>query len=122
VSGREPENGYVIDAGTLGESRTVVFNWNPVEGADAYRFTLFQETAPGVRRPVISFEGPGTSYTLEDLSLLDMGRFVWQVEALGRGAGGAVQRRGILGENRFTVDIPQPDAPRVRDTGILYGR
>jgi hypothetical protein len=122
ASERSPENGYVIDPGTLRDSRTIVFNWNPVQGANAYRFTLFQETASGLRRPVISFEGPETSYTLEDLSLLDLGRFVWQVEALSQGADGTVQRQGIPGENRFTVDIPQPNAPRARDTGILYGR
>ncbi|MDR0404108.1 MAG: hypothetical protein LBH35_11050 [Treponema sp.] len=119
VSGRRPENGYVIRAETLRESRTVVFSWNPVAGADLYSFTLFYETESGPRRSIVGFEGPETSYTLEDLSLLDTGRFVWRVEALGRGA---EARRGTPAENRFIVDIPQPDIPRPRSPETLYGR
>jgi hypothetical protein len=120
ASGREPESGYVINRAALLESRAIVFSWNPVAGADAYVFTLFHEIAPGERRPVISSEGPATSYTLNNLSLLDLGRFVWQVEAVTRGTDGG--RRGIPGENLFTVDIPLPDTPQARDPGILYGR
>jgi hypothetical protein len=118
-SGREPENGYRLDPGTLRESRTIVFRWNPVDGADGYIFTLFHETGPRQRRQVLTLEGPETSYTLEDLSILDLGRFVWQVEAVNRGGGG---RRGSPGENLFTVDIPQPEIPRGRNPGDLYAR
>ncbi|MDR2143217.1 MAG: FecR family protein [Treponema sp.] len=122
ASGRTPGNGYVVDLLALMESRTIVFRWNPVAGADAYVFTLFQETGPGVRQPVISTEGPETSYTLEDLSLLDLGRFVWQVEAVNRGSDGSAGRRGTPGENLFIVDIPQPGTPQVREPGVLYGK
>ncbi|MDR0655128.1 MAG: FecR family protein [Treponema sp.] len=118
-SGRRPETGYVLDLVALSESRTLVFSWNPVDGADAYAFTLFRETGPGRREPVVNSEGPQTSYTLEDLSLLDTGRFVWQVEALNRETG---ERRGRPGENVFTVDIPQPAVPRGQNPGDLYGR
>jgi hypothetical protein len=111
----------MIDYGTLRESRTIVFNWNPVEGADSYRFSLFQETAGG-RQSIVTFEGPGTSYTMRDLSLLDLGNFVWQVEAISRGRDGTLGRRGTPGENRFVIDIPQPNAPRALDMGVLYGR
>jgi hypothetical protein len=121
-SGREPGNGYRVDPATLRDSRTIAFKWNPVAGADAYVFTLFQETGSGERRTIVSSGGPETSYTLEDLRLLNPGRLVWRVEAVGRGADGAVERRGTPGENRFTVDIPQPDVPQGRDPGILYGR
>jgi hypothetical protein len=93
-----------------------------VAGADAYVFTLFRETESGERRLVVSSEGPGPSYTLEDISLLDSGGFVWRVEALSRRPDGTVERSGTPGENRFTVDIPLPAVPRVRDPGILYGR
>jgi hypothetical protein len=122
ASGRKPESGYVIDAAFLRESRTIVFSWNPVEGADAYVFSLFQETGAGQRRSVIKSEASETSYTLEDLSLLERGRFVWQVEAVNRGTDGSGGRRGSPGENLFTVDIPQPNIPRGRDPGALYGR
>ncbi|MDR2143077.1 MAG: FecR family protein [Treponema sp.] len=122
ASGRRPRNGYVVDLLALMESRTIVFSWNPVAGADAYVFTLFQETGSGRRQPVMSTEGPETSYTLENLSLLDLGRFVWQVEAVNRGTGGSAGRRGTPGENLFIVDIPQPGTPQVREPGVLYGK
>jgi hypothetical protein len=82
-------------------------------------FTLFRETGSGERRPVVSFESPESSYTLEDLSLLDIGRFTWRVEAISRGAAG---RRGTPGENLFTVDIPRPGMIRGQVPGVLYGR
>jgi hypothetical protein len=119
ASGRKPEGGYVINHDILRESRTIVFSWDPVAEADAYIFTLFHEAEPGRRRSIVSSESPETSYTLEDLSLLDLGRFVWQVEAVSREADG---RRGIPGENLFTVDIPQPDTPRGRAPEALDGK
>jgi hypothetical protein len=111
----------VINAETLLESRNLVFTWEPVAGADAYVFSLFRESGSGLQ-PVFSAEGPESSYTLEDLSLLDQGSFVWRVEALSREAGGKVTRGGSPGENRFTVDIPQPGTPWARTPGVLYGR
>jgi hypothetical protein len=122
ITGRIPANDYVISPETLQASRTIAFNWDPVAGADAYIFTLLHENALGVRRPVANVETSNPSYTLADLSLLDQGRFIWQVEAVSRGPGGTIERRGIPGENRFTVDIPQPKTPRGRDVGTLYGR
>jgi hypothetical protein len=112
----------VISPDTLGESRTIVFTWNPVAGANAYAFTLFRETESGARQSIVSSDGPETSYILNDLSLLDMGRFVWRVEALSREAGGTVERNGTPGENRLIVNIPQPDTPQGRIPEALYGR
>jgi hypothetical protein len=112
----------VINAETLRESRTIVFSWDPAAEADAYVFTLFRETGSGLRQSIISSRGPETSFTLENLSLLDLGYFVWQVEALSLGDDGTVLRNGIPGENRFVVDIPMPDIPRGLDPGVFYGR
>jgi hypothetical protein len=122
ATGRLPANGYVITPDALRTSRNIVFSWNPVAGADGYIFTLLQENASGVRRLVAGAETFVPSYTLVDLSLLDYGSFIWQVEAISRGPDGVIERRGTAGGNRFTVDIPAPETPRGRDTGILYGR
>jgi hypothetical protein len=122
ASGRIPANGYEINSEALRESRTIVFTWNPVAGADTYVFTLFRETESGLRQSIVSSEMPETSYTLEDLSLLDIGRFVWRVEALSRKIDGTVDRSGTPGENRFVVNIPQPNTPRGRTPEVLYGR
>jgi hypothetical protein len=122
VSGRRPENGYVLDSETLRESRVLVFSWNPAADANAYVFTLFRETGSGLRQSIVSSRGPETSYTLSDLSLLDLGRFIWQVEAVRLRDDGTVLRSGIPGENRFVVDIPLPEIPQVQDPGVFYGR
>jgi hypothetical protein len=122
AAGRIPPDGYVISFGTLKASRTIAFNWSPVTGADSYIFTLFYESPFGGRESLIVAEDSRASYILEDLSLLDQGNFIWQVEAVSRGPDGTLERRGTAGENRFTVDIPKPEAPRGRDAGALYGR
>jgi hypothetical protein len=119
---RKPENGYVVGPEVFLESRTIVFSWEAVAEADTYIFTLFQEIDSGTRQTIISAEGPETFYTLENLSLLELGRFVWRVEAVDRETDGTIERRGIPGENQFTVDISLPDRPRGRDPGVLYGR
>ena len=62
-----------------------------------------------------------TRWSLTDLSILDMGTFVWQVEAVSRNRGGAIERRGKLGENTFFIDIPPTARIEVEDTGVLYG-
>jgi hypothetical protein len=69
-----------------------------------------------------------TAWTLTDLSRLDVGTFVWQVEAVvaepaeGQGASATIIRRGEIGENRFTIDFNPPSAPKPREPGKLYGR
>jgi hypothetical protein len=34
---------------------------------------------------------------------------------------GIIEQRGTTAESRFTVDIPLPGNPRLRETGPLYG-
>jgi hypothetical protein len=69
-----------------------------------------------------------TALTLEDLTLLDVGPFVWRVEAIAaepdedrRGVPGTITRRGEIGENRFTINFSLPGAPVPRKPGVLYG-
>jgi hypothetical protein len=112
-----PENGYRIGPAQLRRSRTLTFRWKEVGGADGYIFTLRE--APGGN--ILAAETlTDTSYTL-DLRRLDRGDFLWQVEAV-RQNSSLIERRGTVAENRFTVDIPLPGNPRLRETtGPLYG-
>jgi hypothetical protein len=113
---RRPEDNYVIGPDQIRQSRTLTFQWTEVPEANGYIFTL--RDAAG--KTLIAGEPRAeTSHTL-DLRSIGQGNFVWQVEAVRRN-GGNIERRGILAENHFTVDIPRPGNPRVRDTGILYG-
>jgi hypothetical protein len=100
--------------------QNIVFRWDAVPGANAYIFTLFQQTASGRRQIIRTAPQPQTFWTLEDRSLLSRGTFDWQVEAVYLAAGGRVERWGETGENSFVLDIPVPTL-RVQEPGILYG-
>ncbi len=53
-----------------------------------------------------------TEYILKDMSILDVGTFVWKVE-----------QNGITSSSDFTIEIPIPKAPvfKFKPTGKLYG-
>jgi hypothetical protein len=124
-----PVDGFVLGPEQIRQSRRLAggkavgpleFSWQEVPGANSYNFTLLAETPRGLR-PILSVEGSQNSYAIEDIRLLERGSFVWRVEAQSR-AGGRVERRGAAAESRFTVDVPAPGNPRVRDPGVLYGQ
>jgi len=115
-----PARGVSYGFNDLQSSRNIVFRWAAVREANAYIFTLFQQTTAGRQQIVRATVSNGTSYTLSDLSLLDRGTFTWQVEAVGM-TGGAIQRRGRTAENTFVIDFPTPRPVQIEDTGILYG-
>jgi hypothetical protein len=131
-SGMNPPDRLVIGPETIRLSRRMVFGWNGVEGANAYVFSVFEESAVDFAETFGSLkirdsgtalfraETAETSYTIEDLGLLGNGSFVWQVEAVVKNDG-RIERRGRPGENRFTLDVPAPGNPRIRETGTFYG-
>jgi hypothetical protein len=55
------------------------------------------------------------------MSVLGAGTFMWRVEAVLLDDAGAITQRGDTAERSFIIDIPLPGAPRLRDTGTLYG-
>jgi hypothetical protein len=117
-----PADGYRLDAAEVQKSRTITFTWDPVPGANAYIFTLVSDQhindAPPIIRTDPLFK---ISYRIEDLSILDVGGFTWQVEALSIAADGTVEQRGTIGVSRFTIDIPPLSNPKLGVTGSLYG-
>jgi hypothetical protein len=118
---RRPANGYVLGPDQLRTSRRITFTWNAVPGANRYTFALYRETGNGrtlIRRQERASQ---TSYILDDLSILENGRFVWQVEALRIAEDGSLEQRGTAGENRFTLNVPVPGRNTPRDPGIIYG-
>ncbi|MDR0442099.1 MAG: hypothetical protein LBH44_01670 [Treponema sp.] len=118
---RLPAAGVRIGINELRRQRTIEFRWSAVPEANAYIFTLYQQTQGG-RRQIIRREPDNrTSWTLRDLSTLDRGTFIWQVEAVSRNRNGTIERRGIVGENTFILDIPPPTPIQLEDTGVLYG-
>jgi len=114
-----PATNTVFSHEALQSRRDIVFRWSAVQNANAYIFTLFQQTPSGRRQVVRSTES-AASYTLTNLSLLDRGSFVWQVEAVNTRSG-AVEQRGRVGESVFVLDFQLPGPVQIEDTGILYG-
>ena len=118
---RVPYNGSHIGIQELQVQRSIVFRWSEVQGANAYIFTLSQQSPGGQRQIIRRAPENRTSWTLEDLSLLDQGTFVWQVEAVNLGRNNAIDQRGRIGENTFIVDIPSPGPVHLNEPGVLYG-
>jgi hypothetical protein len=126
-AGRLPEDGKVIDAAELRANRRIVFSWDAVTGATGYLFVL-ENALTGA---TIMQQGPvaETALSLEDLPLLDVGPFVWRVEAVAAepegeapGDPGTMLQRGEISENRFTIDFSLPGIPVPRKPGIFYGK
>jgi len=108
-----PVRGYRVGIEQLRAGRRIDFGWAPVSGANNYIFTLYRQTAAGRRQIVRRELGNRTSLTLDDLTMLDRGTFIWQVEAV-EGRGGAISRRGRPAENLLVLDFPLPSAPTVQ--------
>jgi hypothetical protein len=117
---RQPANGHRIDIEEIKTQRNITFTWAAVQGANAYVFTLYEQTENG-RRQINSVTVANPAWTLEDISVLNRGTFIWQVEAVNRNSRGAIERRGTAGENTFTMDIPRPGQVHVENPGVLYG-
>ena len=118
---RLPAAGHTISSAQILASRSVVFSWDRVPGANAYRLTVFRYE-DGTRETVV--QTPllrETVYTVHDIRLLGRGTFSWQVEPLYVDRG-FIEQHGLLQENALIVDVPLPQHIRTLDTGILYGR
>jgi hypothetical protein len=104
---------------------SITFSWDEVEGANAYTFALEREGEGEGSAPTsiaVSGPSPQRAYTLDNLTVLARGRFVWRVEPLYRGPDGSVIRRGVVREIRFIVDIPAVQRRNIDDMGTLYGQ
>jgi hypothetical protein len=115
-----PAGAYRIGIEELKTQSSIAFSWSAVQGANAYIFSLYAETDNGRRQIIQRPPENRTSWTLENISTLGRGTFVWQVEAVNRGASGAIEQRGRTGENTFILDIPRPGPVNVIDPGVLY--
>jgi len=117
----QPVNRTIYGHTQLQSLSAIVFSWSSVQGANAYIFTLYHQTSAGRRQIIRTTINRGTSYTLDNMRLLDRGNFVWQVEAVNMGRNNVIERRGRIAESMYTIDFQSPGPVRIEDTGILYG-
>jgi hypothetical protein len=116
-----PANGHRIQFEDLRVTRRIDFSWSPVAGANAYIFTLYHQIGGGQRRRVIQTDPlQRTRWALSNLSILDRGTFIWEVEAININRRGRIERRGLVAENTFIIDIPVSGNLEVEDIGELY--
>jgi len=115
-----PANGTIFGLQDFRTQRTIAFSWTAAQGANAYIFTLYQQAAAGRRQIVRQTINNDTGYTLTNLSLLDRGNFIWQVEPVSMERGGAIERRGAAGESAFTIDFPSSAPLQLEVAELLY--
>jgi len=116
-----PARGTSFGLESFRSERSIAFNWSAVRGANAYIFTLYQQTTRNKRQILRVTINSGTSYTLTNLRLLDRGTFIWQVEAVNIERANVIGRRGATGESMFIIDFPASAPLQIENEGVLYG-
>ena len=125
---RFPADEHQVKIEELRDERKIDFSWSAVSGANAYIFSLHhsqsQEAGGSDERRQVLRTDPllDTNWTLDNLSILDHGTFIWQVEAVNMNRDGAIEQRGRVAENSFVVDIPAPSLPEINNIETLYGQ
>ena len=116
----QPENEVVIGIAQLTRDRNITFSWGEVEGANAYIFSLFRN----IGTPVLLYASdPGTerSYVLNNLSILNSGGYLWQVEAVYLGPN-SIEQRGKIVQHSFTIEIQRSGNLQTQGQGTMYGQ
>jgi len=116
-----PPSGHNIEIESIRTQRAINFSCQAVTGANAYIFTLFEQTANGRRQIIRTSPQNVPRWSLDDLNVLANGTFVWQAEAVNINQTGVIEQSGAPGESLFIVEFPLPEV-EVRRPGVLYGQ
>jgi len=117
----QPQNNLTIGIEELKLQREIVFNWSPVEGANAYILTISREGNP--RRQIFQSEPlKELSFSFNNLQLFENhDNIYWHVEALVYDDEGRIEQRGQIKDYLITLNVPRPGRVRARSMGKLYG-
>ena len=116
----QPKDNGIIDIVQLTRDRNITFRWEPVDGANAYIFSLFREQNP----PALLFSSAPenvNSYVLDNLSILNEGGYLWQVEAVYQNNNGVIEQRGKIEQHRFAIMIQKSTDLQTHTQGTMYG-
>ncbi len=140
----DPAPGVVFGPKELRGMDFLRFTWKEVPEATHYSFVLYDILVPGSMDA--PFDGPSAgsgngpiegpimeplvreqlsaecSWTLEDLSLLDRGRFRWTVKAVAKNGAEVVIPAAKAAEADFTIDLPRIRVPEMKSGAVFYGR
>ena len=115
-----PTYNEMITLKQLTADRKIVFEWKQVPEANAYIFSLYGNTD----KQDLLFSSspiPETSFELTDLVILNMDKYFWQVEAVMVSRNGTIERRGIIQQQLFMIDIQRSDGLRTVNPRTTYG-
>jgi hypothetical protein len=112
---RLPPAGHRIGIEQRKESNSIDFSWSAVTGANAYIFTIYEQTADGRRQIIRTPPENRRNWTLENIATLGNGTFIWQVEAVNSTPAGTVERRGRIAENYFVIEIPRSGTVEINE-------
>ncbi len=117
----EPAGALVMGPEYLREHRTIVFRWQSVKNATEYDFSLVKKTPSGEEIVLSKTKMRETQVRLSDLTLLDVGTFVWRVRAYCFARDGFEEQRSPVSESSFSIKFDAPSAVEAVEPGRLYG-
>ena len=115
----QPAHETVISLERLTLDRNITFSWEDVPGSNAYIFSLFD--AGNKKLLYSSFPNSDTSFILTDLAILTVDEYNWQVEAVSVARNGTIERRGIIRQYSFSVNVQRSENLRAISQGTIYG-
>ena len=116
-----PQNNLVMNSNYLRKNRSVSFEWNAVNGATEYNFVIYKKDKNGNLSAIYSEKGiRGTKVKIKDLSIFDVGEFVWNVTAFSYAKDGFEEQRSEAASRSFKIDIKIPSAIETVNPGKMY--
>ncbi|MBQ7158015.1 MAG: hypothetical protein IJS09_01125 [Treponema sp.] len=116
-----PANKLVMDSVYLRKNRTIVFSWQQVEDATEYHFALYRRGPGKTLVPVMTERGvKGNTVRLKDLSVLDVGEFVWNVTAYSYAKDGFEERHSKAASSEFKISFDEPNKIQTITPGRMY--
>lgn len=107
---KSPGEEVILGSEFFRKNRRITFTWDAVPAASDYEFTLSKRNIDGSLTNLKTLKNTKqTSYTISDLSLLDVGRFEWTVKAVTRAKDGFIERESQTAKNSFRIDFGIPE-------------
>ena len=116
----QPAYDEVITLDQLMAERKITFKWEQVPDANAYIFSLYGNSDKQ-NLLAVSSPSPSTSFELTDLAVLNMDGYFWQVEAVLVSRNGTIERRGVIQQRSFVVDIQRSETLRTTNPRTSIG-
>ncbi len=118
---QNPQNSFVMNSDYLRKNRSITFEWKPVDEATEYNFILYKKERNGKLTPVYSENNiKTTKLRFKNLSMLDVGNFVWNVTAFSYAKDGFEERRSQSASAEFKIDISVPVQIKADSPGRMY--